>query len=184
MKTLTAMKVLNEWSFRDRTVFTVSDLRKLFPDISAKTFSEGLRRLVSRGVLVNAARGIYVNPATAAPKTHLLEKIAVTLRRGEYSYLSLESALSEYGVISQIPMGQITVMTSGRSASIDTPYGGIAFTHTSRSVVDILNGTIASDRPLRIAKVDVALRDLKRTGRNLHLVSPAEYEDVLRETTS
>jgi hypothetical protein len=31
------------------------------------------------------------------PDSHTIELIAKTLRRGEYSYVSLEPALSEYG---------------------------------------------------------------------------------------
>lgn len=34
--------------------------------------------------------------------------------RGEYNYISLESALSEYGIISQIPIDRLTIMTTGR----------------------------------------------------------------------
>ncbi|MDE0047876.1 MAG: DUF6088 family protein [bacterium] len=182
MKTVDAIKVLWEWDRRERSVFSVSDLRKMFPERSAKTFAEGLRRLVRQGVLERAARGVYVNPLSRLSKRYLIEKIAVCLRRGEYSYVSLESALSEYGVISQIPMSRITVMTTGRSATIRTPYGVIEFTHTKRSPADILNNTIVLEkRPLRIARVETALRDLRRVGRNLDMVNLEEYEDILKE---
>ena len=183
MKALDAMKEMAAWDKRGRLVFSASDLRKIFPEKNEKTFSEGLRRLVAQGVLQRAARGVYVNPNGQSTKTHLLEKIAVCFRRGEYNYLSLESALSEYGVISQIPMGQITVMTTGRAAKIKTPFGQIEFTHTARSAQDILENTCRSERPLRIAKVDAALRDLKRVGRNMHMVSVTDYQDVLKEVS-
>ncbi len=41
----------------------------------------------------------------------------------------LESALSEYGVISQIPIDRLTIMTTGRKGHYKTPYGTIEFTH-------------------------------------------------------
>ncbi len=184
MKTVDAIKVLNEWDKRGRMVFATSDLRKTFSDTSEKTFSEGLRRLVRQEVLTRAARGVYVNALSHSPRTHLLEKIAICFRRGEYSYLSLESALSEFGVISQVPIGRITVMTTGRSATIRTSFGEIEFIHTKQSVSEILENTTVSERPLRIAKVDMALRDLKRAQRNMHMVSFDDYEQVLRETAT
>ena len=182
MKTVEAVKTLWDWDRRGRSVFLVADLRKMFPERSPKTFSEGLRRLVKQGFLKHAARGVYVNPLSRLSKRYLIEKIAVCLRRGEYSYVSLESALSEYGAISQIPMSRITVMTTGRSATIRTPYGVIEFTHTKRSPADILRSTlIMKERPLRIARVETALRDLRRVGRNLDMVNLDDYEDILEE---
>lgn len=104
----------------------------------------------------------------------LLERVAKTLRRGEYNYISLESALSEYGVISQVSVGRITVVTTGRKGEYKTPYGVIEFTHTKRSVTDILAGVLDRGHPLRIATKEAALRDLKRVGRNTHLIDPEE----------
>ncbi|TOP00365.1 hypothetical protein CGH26_25195, partial [Vibrio parahaemolyticus] len=43
-------------------------------------------------------------------------------------------------------------------------------THTKRDDIDIISNTIASDRPLRIASKETAIRDLKRVGRNTHLI--------------
>ena len=182
MKTVEAIKILWDWDRRSRSVFSVADLRKMFPERSRKTFAEGLGRLVKQGILERAARGVYVNPLSRLSKRYLVEDVAVCLRRGEYSYVSLESALSEYGAISQIPMSRITVMTTGRSAEIRTPYGVIEFTHTARPVQDILENTIVMEgRPLRIARVETALRDLRRVGRNLDMVNQEFYEDILEE---
>ena len=82
--------------------------------------------------------------------THTLENVAKAMRRGEYNYVSLESALSEYGVISQIPM-RLTVMTTGRKGEVNTPFGTIEFTHTSRPIHDILDDIHDIGRPLRLA---------------------------------
>ena len=180
MKALEAVKTLSLWDRRDRSVFAMADLRRIFPERTEKTFTEGLRRLVAQGVLERAARGVYVNALSQRSRGYLLEEIAVCMRRGEYSYVSLESALSEFGAISQIPLSRITVMTTGRGGLIETRYGDIEFTHTARPVRDILGNTLIMEgRPLRIARVEAALRDLKRVGRNLHMVDMDEYLDIL-----
>ena len=49
-------------------------------------------------------------------------------------------------------------------------FGTIEFTHTSRKVADVLDSVKDIGRPLRFAKLQAAWRDLKRVGRNVHLV--------------
>ena len=182
MKTVEAIKVLMDLDTKGKDVFAIEELRVMFPERSPKTFAAGLRRMVQQGIIRRAARGVYVNTLSRLPKSYLVERVAVCLRRGGYSYVSLESALSEFGVISQIPMSRTTVMTTGRSGVVRTPYGVIEFTHTARRVADILRSTVVmTDRPLRIAKVETALRDLRRVGRNLHMVNEAYLEEILEE---
>ena len=151
-------------------MFARADLAKVFHEDEERTLQTGLDRLVRQGVLLRAARGIYVYALSGNKGGGTLEQIAKTIRRGEYSYVSLESALSEYGVISQVPMDRLTVMTTGRKGEYKTPFGTITFTHTQRSVGDIVNSTRVVDRPLRMASKAAACRDLKRVGRNTHLI--------------
>lgn len=182
MNTVEAIKTLLTMDRNGRSVFSVDELRETFRDRSRRTFEDGLRRLVGRGVLQRAARGIYVNSLSQRPKGYLLEEIAACKRRGKFSYVSLESALCEFGAISQIMIDRITVMTTGRSAEIITPWGVIEFTHTARPVPEILECTLPIEgRPLRIARLETALRDLRRVGRNLHMVNTVEYESILEE---
>lgn len=170
-----AINVLREQDKQGNYVFSNHDLHKLFPRDSFKTFNEGLRRLVKSGLLKHACRDVYVNENARQFDSYAIERIAKTLRRGEYSYVSLESMLSEYGVISQIPIDRITIMTTGRKGIYNTAYGVIEFTHTKRSVTDILENTIKiKNRPLRMASKQAALRDLKRVGRNMDLVNLEE----------
>ena len=167
-----AVKTFSEWARRGRIVFTLSDLAKLFPGEQRNTLLASLRRLVDDGVLGRACRGVYVYLLSGNHPADLIEQIAVALRRGDYSYVSLESALSEYGAISQVPVDRLTAMTTGRSGVYRTPWGVIEFTHTKRSPVDILDSTRTVGRPLRLATAPAAWRDLKRVGRNTHLVDP------------
>ena len=170
-----AHKVLKSQDRKGRYVFSNHDLHKLFPEDSLKTFNEGLSRLVKSGILKHACRGVYVNEESRQFDSYTIEHIVKTLRRGEYNYVSLESMLSEYGVISQIPIDRLTIMTTGRKGIHNTAYGIIEFTHTKRTVTDILDNTSRiSGRPLRIASKEAALRDIKRVGRNVNLISPEE----------
>lgn len=111
----------------------------------------------------------YIPHSNKRKSGQTLELIAKTLRRGEYNYISLESALSEYGIISQIPIDRLTIMTTGRKGEYKTSYGVIEFTHTKRSVTDILDNIHSVGRPLRMASKQAAERDLKRVGRNSYL---------------
>ncbi|WP_318375665.1 type IV toxin-antitoxin system AbiEi family antitoxin [Enterobacter sp.] len=167
----TALKKFTEWDKQGRYVFTLADLNKIFAEDSPKTLQAGLNRLVKDGLLARPVRGIYVFNFAHSQDSYTIEHIARALRRGEYNYVSLESALSEYGIISQIPIDRLTVMTTGRKGTYATPFGTIEFTHTKRQQQDILAGVVQTNRPLKIATPEYALRDLKRVGRNVHLVN-------------
>ena len=181
MKTTDAIKTFTDFDRKGRAVYTTGDLRKIFHKDNERAFSEGLRRLVSEKILERAARGVYYYALSNQPRTHLLEKIGSFLRRGEWNYISLESALSEYGRISQIPVDRITVVTTGRKGEVSTPFGVIEFTHTQRPVEEIMTGTLDVGRPLRLATEATALRDLRRVGRNLSLVLDEEPDEEMED---
>ena len=177
MNQTNAIQRLMAYAREGRHVFTKRDLAKVFPEDSVRALDAGLNRLVRNGILVRAANGIYVYALSSNKPSHMLEQIAKAMRRGEYNYVSLESALSEYGVISQIPVDRLTVMTTGRKGEYRTPFGTIEFTHTARAVPDIISSINVVGRPLKLADKQKAYRDLKRVGRNTHLVD----ERVLNE---
>ncbi|MET4694389.1 type IV toxin-antitoxin system AbiEi family antitoxin [Endozoicomonas lisbonensis] len=173
-----AIERLSALDKEGRYVFAYQDIAKVFPEDSARTLKAGLNRLVKQGFLIRAIKGIYVFALSQKKGKDTLELVARTMRRGEYNYLSLESALSEYGVISQIPIDRLTVMTTGRKGEYTTPFGTIEFTHTKRPAPQIINSFHSIGRPLRMATKEAAWRDLKRVGRNTHLVDEqAVYED-------
>ena len=178
MKQLTTINTLRTWDKAGQFVFTKHDLRKLFRSCKDKAFDIGLSRLVNYGILKRACRGVYVIPEAESFDGYTIEHIAIALRPGHYNYVSLESILSEYGVISQIMIDRITIMTTGRRGTYHTPYGTIEFTHTKRSVIDILNNTLVHPRrPLRIARKSAAVRDLRRVGRNTEMIDEEELDD-------
>ncbi len=182
MKIHRAVSDLSYWDRQGRCVFTLADIQAVMDEKNLSTLKSGVARLVGSGVLVRAALNVYVNPRAASfDPARVIENIATTLRRGEYNYVSLESALSEYGVISQIPM-QLTVMTTGRSGFFTTPWGSIEFTHTARSREEVAEMRLEREgHALCIAPLEVALRDQRRVGRNLDMIDNDVVEELLRD---
>ncbi len=154
-------------------VFTKMDLKTIFREDNGHALDATLKGLLRANILTRAVNGVYVYALTDH-RADLIEHIARAMRRGEYNYVSLESALSEYGVISQVPMC-LTVMTTGRRGRYQTPFGAVEFTHTERQWVDIIHDAVEVGRPLKLAKKHVAWRDLKRVGRNIYEID----EDLL-----
>lgn len=168
------MHLIQRLADLDRSgIYVVSrgDIDKMFPTELAKTVETGLSRMVKDGLLERPARGIYLNPSAKSRAGRDVEYIARALRPGCFSYVSLESMLSEYGKISQIPLSLITVMTTGAEGLYKTPYGSIEFTHTKRDRASLARRTVfVKGRPLRIARVEAAIQDLKRVGRNVNML--------------
>lgn len=177
----TALKRLDQMDRSGRYVYSLRDLAVLFHEDSPRTLQAGINRLRNSGILEGVSRGLYVYGLSRHTNAHRIEAIAVKLRAGEYNYVSLESALSEWGVISQIPMGYLSVMTTGRKGLFKTPYGDIEFVHTSRPVKDILSRSVDVGRPLPLATLQAAMQDIRRVGRSLHMIDYDMLEEIEQE---
>lgn len=179
MKQSDLLYSLSELDRRGRRVFTVDDMAKIMGITSARTLESTLYREVrkKKPLLARVAHGVYMNALSQKPMTHIQEEIARALRRGARNYVSFESALSEHGRISQIPVGTLTVATTGRAGRFTTPYGMIEFTQVKHSAVTIAKNVLDTSRPLAVANEDFALEDLKAAKRNLHLVIEEPEED-------
>ena len=138
-----------------------------------------LARAVSAGVILNPTRRIYVFSPNNRINPNTLYRIAQKLRSGHFNYLSLESVLSQDGLISQMPMDRITVMTSGRSQIfILAGIGAVEFTHTKKSMAT-LAPYLSWDQDIEMFRVSpaYAVKELKRVGRNLDLVAAEDEHD-------
>ncbi len=179
MQLITFQRHLQDFAQKGLNTLSKKMLMHYFPEEKREAFRKTLSTAIKHDILQRVCRGVYVYPPSFNDEVYKLEKIAVVLRMGGYSYLSLESALSEYGIISQLLLNHITVMTTGRSQTYNTPYGIIEFTHTQRDDSNIIsNATKIESRPLRIASPQMALADLQRVGRNLDLVNHDIYEEI------
>jgi len=156
----------------DHCLFTPYDLRALVPDLSEGAFKTLLCRAVQEGYLARVCRGIYLYERAAPPSGLLLFHAAARLRADGFNYISLETALSDAGVISQVPIHWISLMSSGRSSVIACGrWGTIEFIHT-RQRPDELAGRLHYDGRCRLwrASVPQALRDMRATHRSLELI--------------
>ncbi|HPB75684.1 MAG TPA: hypothetical protein PLY96_10585, partial [Chromatiaceae bacterium] len=94
---------------------------------------------------------------------------------------SLESALSDAGLISQIPMNRVTLMSSGRSVTLSCGrYGTIEFVHTKKGPAELADQLVYDPCcHLWRATVALALRDMKAARRDLDLVQEEVADDAL-----
>lgn len=163
-------ETLQTLSDREHCLFTGSDFASLFPE--GRQLPVLLSRAVHAGILRRVCKGVYLYQIRDFVPGNLLFHAAARLRAGEFNYISLETALSDAGVISQVPINWITLMSSSRSHIVDCgEFGHIEFIHTSRLPTDLANQlTYDADRHMWRASVPLALRDMKATRRNLDLV--------------
>jgi len=165
-------KILRAFATQERYLFTLSDLAGVLPNHSRSALLVVLSRAVKSGLLQRICRGMYLYPDTDPHDGLLLYHVAARLRAGDFNYLSLESVLSDAGVISQIPIGWITLMSSGRNRIVDCgQYGRIEYIHTNRTVARVAT-QLQWDGRIRLwrASVELALTDLKHTHRSTDLV--------------
>lgn len=170
-------QALRRLADREHCLFAASDLAAAVPECGH--VAGLLSRAAKAGLLERVCRGIYLYPVPDYPTGHLLFHAAARLRAGEFNYISLETVLCDAGVISQVPMNWISIMTSGRSHVVDCGnHGHVEFVHTAQRPADVGGElTYDPDRRLWCASVRQALRDMKATRRSLELVD----EEALRE---
>ncbi len=171
-------QVLASLADREHCVFSAPDLAAAVPGCGQLAVL--LSRATKAGLLKRVCRGVYWYPVADYPREHLLYHAAARLRAGEFNFLSLETVLSDAGVISQVPINWITLMSSGRSHVVNCgDYGRIEFVHTAQCPNDVA-GELSWDREKHLwrASVKQAWRDLRTTRRpSQDLID----EEVLRE---
>jgi len=161
---------------RERYLFTLRDLHALLPDLSYDTFKTLVSRASRRGPLRRLCRNLYIYDKVDYPRDRVLFHAAARLRAEYFNYISLETALSDAGLISQIPFSWITVMSSGRSGRIECQgFGTIEFVHTNKAP-DRLAPELTWDGPCRLwrASTALALADTRSAKRHMDLVTKEE----------
>ncbi|MFZ0565573.1 MAG: DUF6088 family protein [Chlamydiales bacterium] len=171
-----SINYLNQWLGENANekhyLFFSSDLRPLLPKLSDGAFKTLLSRAVSHGLLIRLCKGLYLYPKAQPQDGLLLYHAAAVLRSNTFNYISLETVLSDAGVISQVPLNWITLMTSGRSYKFSCgKYGTIEFVHTNQKPSDLADLLAYDPRcGLWKASVSLALRDMKATHRSCDLI--------------
>lgn len=165
-------RILEQIANDDHYLFSLSNFRSALPEHSTGAFKTLISRAEKAGLLRRVCRGIYLYPKVHHSGGLLLFHVAALLRASEFNYISLETALSDAGVISQIPINWITIMSSGRSNVIRCgEYGSIEFIHTRKQpseIADQLN--YDSERHLWRASIALAIHEMKATKRDTDLI--------------
>jgi hypothetical protein len=159
--------------------FTPATFSSLLGEVEPRYLRLMMKRLTDQGVLIRAARGVYVNRHARSMPSDVRRGLIRFLRPREISYVSLESKLSEAGVISQVAT-VLTCMTTGSPGRFDTPWGSIEFTHTDRDIEPEIDVYPRDDGALE-ASLERAARDLRRVGRNTGLIDEEVLADALSE---
>jgi len=162
MKTIDMIKTISRTG---RRIFTVADIVKLTGSTNANTIYKITERLIKIGILTRITNGVYSAVATPPDLFEIANGLYVP------SYVSLESALYRYGVISQAPY-TITSVSTNRSKKKTALNNEFEYTHINPKY---FFGYVR-DRDILIASREKALLDL------LYLVSkksrPFNYESI------
>ncbi len=163
---------LSENANQKHFLFTLTDLRGLLPLLSDTAFKALLSRAALSGILTRVCRGIYLYKKALPADGLFLFHVAALARSNEFNYISLETVLSDSGIISQIPINSISIMSSGRSSTISCgDFGVIEFVHTAQKPTALKEQLTYDSRcGLWRASVALALRDMKHTRRNCDLI--------------
>ncbi|WP_416182992.1 type IV toxin-antitoxin system AbiEi family antitoxin [Idiomarina sp. PL1-037] len=166
-------------------LLSMAQFSMIMPEYSSSALKVRLNYLVKRGVLQKVCRGVWAFPESHYYQSTSILHLPYLVRPSSINYLSLESVLSKYSVISQQMFDYITVMTTGRSGIFKTSFGTLELTHTKRDPMAILTETHPlGDYPLREAMVKRAYSDLKNVGRNVELVDLEALHEALNEQSS
>ncbi len=165
------IKILLHWFENNASdthyLFVLQDVRSLLPNLSDTAFKTLMSRVVALGYLDRVCRGLYAYKPSQFARGLLLFHAAAYLRSNDFNYISLETALSDAGVISQIPINYISIMSSGRSSIISCgKFGTIEFVHTEQKPSNLID-QLVYDGEYRLwrATVPLALKDMKKTRR-------------------
>ncbi len=106
---------------KDYPLFKYVDLLKWFPNDNEQTIKQNLKFWVKKELLERIMKGIYKLKETAIKDEFLLASYL-----DESSYISLESALSFYGMIPEFPYS-ITSVTTQKTKKFRTNYGILSY---------------------------------------------------------
>lgn len=127
MATLTQTDIIKKINSRNLSFFTVSDIKKFFSIKKDNTAYKIIQRLAKKEILKKLSKNKYL--FALAPADDL--QIANFLYSP--SYISLETALSFYGIITQFPY-QITSITPKKTKAINALNKEFTYFHIKQNL--------------------------------------------------
>lgn len=146
---LSSLQILSTLKKKKINLFTLNDFTKLFQIDNVDTLKHTISRLKKQGVIENLARGRFLFLHGAHVSDFAIANFLIS-----ESYVSLESALSYFGVLDQFPY-RVTSVTIHKSLEIKAR--GKIFSY-ARIKKELFNGFEKVDDFL-IATRKKALRD-------------------------
>lgn len=176
-------EILRTQSDAEHCLYSASSLRCFFETMDECAYLKLLSRAVKGGLLERVCKGVYLYPGVKYDPSTILYRTACILRSDRFVYLSLESVLSHWSIISQQLLDCITVMTNGREGFVDCGrFGRIEFVHFKRKPAEIMAYVSYNpDLYMLEASPQLAYRDMVRCGRSMDLVDEDEYRWTLEE---
>ena len=174
-------QLLETLSSPEHYLFSSADFQVPFADLSPAALKMLLGRAVRDGLLVSVCRGLYLYDKVDWPRGMVLYHAAAKLRAHTFNYISLESALSDAGVISQVPLQWLTLISGGRSSIIRcSQWGSIEFIHTKKTAGQVTAELVYDPScPLWRASVRQAIRDIKAGRRPLDLIDWSVVDELV-----
>lgn len=172
-------RIIESLATEEHCLFTLSDLRAALPTISPGAFKVLMSRAEKSGLFMRVCRGLYLYPKVEYQRGLVLFHAAARLRADAFNYLSFETVLSDAGVISQVPINWITLMSTGRSNVIHCgEWGTIEFVHTNKKPDDVKDQLEYDTRcHLWRASETLAIKDMKIAKRSLDLIDWSAVND-------
>ena len=168
----------------DCFLYAPKDLRVFFPEMSDSALMKLMSRAAEAGVLRRVCKGLYLYPRVQYTASKILYMVACRLRSESFNYISLESVLCSYSIISQQMLSWLTVMTTGRSNIINCgAFGTLELVHSEKNA-DSLKGHLTLDSWAGMLRADayLAMKDMKDCRRKtLELVDWDFYKEIVGE---
>lgn len=136
-------------------IFDVEDCQKWFPNTNRGVLLVQLSHYVKQGYLLRLRRGLYLLNSGAPP-----DKLALAAQLRTDAVISLETVLSENGLIPETALGT-TALTVGRNTTYTVPpLGNFIFRHIASAL--LFGWRLRSLPPYsaRVATIEKALLDV------------------------
>lgn len=127
MGTLTQTTIIKKLTLENLGLFTVSDFKKFFGIKKENTAYKTIERLVKKGILTRLTKRRYHFVFLPSDDFQIANFLYSP------SYISLESALSFYGIISQFPY-QITSITLRKTKTFKVGKKEFSFSHIKENL--------------------------------------------------
>ncbi len=167
---------------RERVPQEVFDYQTLLDCLRAYSKPrDGIQRLVAGGDIVRIRKGLYAFAAPFRRQPIMREQLA-NLIYGP-SYVSLDSALSHYGLIPE-RVEAVTSVTTGRSRHFDTPFGTFSYQTLTPARYAVGTLLLPKEAPAFLmaspekALVDKVWMDKRFAGTRLGDFGPYLFEDL------